>query len=264
MGNQSSTRNSKGATARRDLELPSLHPIRVLNSHTTFTTFLCAYADGTHVVVKRASRDDVGADHASYREAMRSLEERLESASTASTSHVWADQQIIETTGAVHVVRQYFAQSLASRPLCATFEEKLWIAWQILWGLRCVHVAIARSPADRQPIGVCLRLHAVILYEVCCTPQVTASAPNLHVALALNSCHRVLQGRTCGGRVSRRPQVGERHADLLGMGVSQKSDTMRRSSADEIKYIRSLILTSIDQLRAVSAHRAVSLLAPGG
>ena len=220
MGNQSSTRNSKGATARRDLELPSLHPIRVLNSHTTFTTFLCAYADGTHVVVKRASRDDVGADHASYREAMRSLEERLESASMASTSHVWADQQIIETTGAVHVVRQYFAQSLASRPLCATFEEKLWIAWQILWGLRCVHVAIARSPADRQPIGVCLRLHAVILYEVCCTPQVTASAPNLHVALALNSCHRVLQGRTCGGRVSWRPQVGERHADLLGMGVS--------------------------------------------
>jgi hypothetical protein len=149
MGNQNSTRSSKGATARRDLELPSLHPIRVLNSHTTFTTFLCAYADGTHVVVKRASRDDVGADHASYREAMRTLEERLESASMASTSHVWADQQIIETTGAVHVVRQYFAQSLASRPLCATFEEKLWIAWQILWGLRCVRACCHCSVPSR-------------------------------------------------------------------------------------------------------------------
>ena len=136
MGNQSSS--SKGAAARHDLELPNLHPIRILNSHTTFTTFLCAHADGTPVVVKRASRDDVGADHASYREAIRSLEERLESSTTASTSHVWADQQIIETAQAVHVVRQYFAQSLASRPHFATFGVKLWIAWQILRGLRYV------------------------------------------------------------------------------------------------------------------------------
>lgn len=154
MGNQSSS--SKGAAARHDLELPGLHPIRVLNAHTAFTTSLCAYADGTQVVVKRASRDDVGADHASYRDAMRSLEERLESATRVTTSHVWADQQLIETTQAVHVVRQYFAQSLAGRPLFATFEEKLWISWQILRGLRYVTAAVARPWANLEPGCVCI------------------------------------------------------------------------------------------------------------
>lgn len=138
MGNQTST--SKRQPASLDLDLPKLGlaAIRALNSHTTFTTSLCADGRGTYVVVKSASRYDVGVENVSYQEAMRSLEERLASASTASTSHVWANQEMIETAEAVHVVRQYFSHSLASNPVFTTFEEKLWIAWQFLRGLRYV------------------------------------------------------------------------------------------------------------------------------
>jgi len=137
MGNQTSSTKVVQA-ASLDVELPKigLVPTRTLSSHATFSTFLCSSANATHVVVKSASRDDVGIENASYQDAMCALEERLAAASTGSTSHVWANQQIIETTQAVHVVRQYFAQTLASRPFFTTFEEKLWIAWQILRGLR--------------------------------------------------------------------------------------------------------------------------------
>ena len=131
-----------------------------------FKTSLCAYDDGGPVAVKtylkRSEVDDVTV----YENALLSVQSRLNkglpgvlhshgtppgqqvamlpAVSFMAQSHVWSNEQIIQTRQAVHIVRQYFwsslAQRMTSRPFL-TFSEKAWIGYQVLLGVHQAHAS---------------------------------------------------------------------------------------------------------------------------
>ena len=107
----------------------------------TFVKTCVSHARDTPVVVKTTPRALVDANVISSFEALR---DRLESSKRARASHVWTNQQIVDTSQAFHVVRQYFSQSLAQRITGSApfaFSERVWVAWQLLRALDEIHAA---------------------------------------------------------------------------------------------------------------------------
>ena len=84
---------------------------------------------------KRTAEDDVG----TYAETLLRIQRAL---AGIDSSHVWADQTLLQTRQAVHLVRQYLWSSLSERITSRPFlrpSEKRWFGYQILLALCQAH-----------------------------------------------------------------------------------------------------------------------------
>ena len=109
-----------------------------------FETSLCLHDDGGLVVVKSAILPQDAASLSRYNDALMQVANAL---AKVQNPHVWPTSHkrgIYRTENSIHLVRQYFAASLASRISSRPFltiADKKWLGWQLLKSLEQMHDA---------------------------------------------------------------------------------------------------------------------------
>lgn len=107
-----------------------------------FKTSLCLHDEGGLVVVKTYRIPPEAQDSVNqYEDALLAIRSAL---SNVASPHVWPIQRVYQSDRAVHLVRQYFSSTLASRMSSRPFlthAEKRWLGFQLLLALTQTHDA---------------------------------------------------------------------------------------------------------------------------